>query len=57
MDWYGYSDSVSPYILERFEKEVGYQFRPYLKLACQFPEFIDYVESVCHEFRELYDNV
>lgn len=28
----------------------------YLKLALQFPEFIDYVESVCHEFRELYEN-
>ena len=24
----GYSASVSPYILEQFEKEVGYQFRP-----------------------------
>ena len=29
----------------------------YLKLACQFPDFIDYVESVCKEFRELYDNI
>ena len=28
MDWYGYSASVSPYILEQFEKEVGYKFRP-----------------------------
>ena len=28
VDWYGYSASVSPYILERFEKEVGYKFRP-----------------------------
>ena len=28
VDWYGYSASVSPYILERFEKEVGYPFRP-----------------------------
>ena len=28
MDWYGYSASVSPYILEQFEKEVGYPFRP-----------------------------
>lgn len=27
-DWYGYSASVSPYILEQFEKEVGYKFRP-----------------------------
>ncbi len=28
VDWYGYSASVSPYILEKFEREVGYQFRP-----------------------------
>lgn len=29
----------------------------YLKLALEFPEFIDYVESVCNEFRILYDNI
>ena len=29
----------------------------YLKLACEFPEFLDYVESVCNEFRELYGNI
>lgn len=28
VDWFGYSASVSPYILEQFEKEVGYKFRP-----------------------------
>lgn len=28
VDWYGYSASVSPYILEQFEAECGYQFRP-----------------------------
>lgn len=28
VDWYGYSASVSPYILEQFEKECGYKFRP-----------------------------
>ena len=28
VDWFGYSASVSPYILEQFEKEVGYPFRP-----------------------------
>ncbi len=27
VDWFGYSASVSPYILEKFEKEVGYPFR------------------------------
>lgn len=29
----------------------------YLKLACKFPEFIDYVETLANEFRELYSNV
>ena len=29
----------------------------YLKLACEFPEFLTYVESVCDEFRELYTNI
>lgn len=28
VDWYGYSASVSPFILDQFEKEVGYLFRP-----------------------------
>ena len=28
VDWFGYGGSVSPYILEKFEKEVGYPFRP-----------------------------
>ena len=28
VDWYGYSASVSPYILEQFEREMGYPFRP-----------------------------
>lgn len=28
VDWFGYSASVSPYILEKFEKECGYKFRP-----------------------------
>lgn len=29
----------------------------YLKLALQFPEFMEYVQSVCDEFRLLYDNI
>ena len=29
----------------------------YLKLALQFPDFIDYVKSVCDEFRLLYENI
>ncbi len=28
VDWYGYSASVSPYILKQFERECGYPFRP-----------------------------
>lgn len=28
VDWFGYSASVSPYILEQFEKYAGYPFRP-----------------------------
>ncbi len=42
-------------ILRKPIDRIGYG--GYLKLACQFPEFIDYVESVCEEFRELYDNI
>lgn len=28
VEWFGYSASVSPYILEKFEKWAGYKFRP-----------------------------
>jgi len=42
-------------ILRKPIDRIGYG--GYLKLACQFPEFVDYVESVCNEFRELYDNI
>lgn len=28
VDWFGYSASVSPYILKQFEQEVSYRFRP-----------------------------
>ncbi len=42
-------------ILRKPIDRIGYG--GYLKLACQFPEFIDYVESVCSEFRELYENI
>ncbi len=52
VDWYGYSASVSPYILERFEKEAGYPFRPeyiidegYYNGQYRIPskEFLDFV--------------
>ena len=42
-------------ILRKPIDRIGYG--GYLKLALQFPEFIDYVETVCDEFRELYDNI
>ncbi len=42
-------------ILRKPIDRIGYG--GYLKLALQFPEFIDYVESVCEEFRTLYDNI
>ena len=42
-------------ILRKPIDRIGYG--GYLKLAYQFPEFIDYVESVCNEFRELYKNI
>ena len=42
-------------ILRKPIDRIGYG--GYLKLACQFPEFLDYVESVCNEFRQLYKNV
>lgn len=42
-------------ILRKPIDRIGYG--GYLKLACEFPEFLDYVESVCKEFRELYENI
>ncbi len=42
-------------ILRRPVDRIGYG--GYLKLACQFPEFLDYVETVCEEFREIYDRI
>ena len=42
-------------ILRKPIDRIGYG--GYLKLACQFPEFINYVESVCNEFRELYGSI
>ena len=54
VDWYGYSASVSPYILEQFEREVGYPFRPeyiidqgyynnqYLIPSKEYKDFMDF---------------
>lgn len=29
----------------------------YLSLAYKFPKFVDYIEGVCNEFRDIYDNI
>ena len=29
----------------------------YLSLAYKFPKFVEYIEEVCNEFREIYDNI
>ncbi|MCL2378106.1 MAG: 1,3-beta-galactosyl-N-acetylhexosamine phosphorylase [Defluviitaleaceae bacterium] len=42
-------------ILRKPIDRIGYG--GYLKLALQFPEFVDYVEQVCNEFRALYKNI
>ncbi len=42
-------------ILRKPVDRIGYG--GYLKLACRFPDFTDYVESVCNDFRELYDSI
>lgn len=51
VDWYGYSASVSPYILDQFEREAGYKFRPefiidqgYMNNTYRIPskEFLDF---------------
>lgn len=53
VEWFGYSASVSPYILEQFEKWAGYKFRPefivdegYHNSMFRVPskEFKDYIE-------------
>lgn len=53
VEWFGYSASVSPYILEQFEKWAGYKFRPeyivdqgYHNSIFRVPskEFRDYIE-------------
>lgn len=42
-------------ILRKPIDRIGYG--GYLKLAYQFPDFLEYVESVCNEFRQLYENI
>lgn len=53
VEWFGYSASVSPYILEQFERFSGYKFRPeyivdqgYFNSTFRVPskEFLDFIE-------------
>ncbi len=62
VDWYGYSASVSPYILEQFEKKVGYKFRAeyiidqgYYNNSYRIPskEFCDFQEFQMYEVAKL----
>ena len=62
VDWYGYSASVSPYILEQFEKEAGYKFRPefiidqgYMNNTYRIPskEFLDFQDFQRREVAKL----
>lgn len=62
VDWYGYSASVSPYILNQFEEEVGYRFRPeyiidqgYYNNQYRVPtkEFKDFMKFQIREVRAL----
>lgn len=62
VDWYGYSASVSPYILEQFEQEVGYKFRPefiidqgYMNNMYRIPskEFMDFTAFQRREVTKL----
>lgn len=68
VDWFGYSASVSPYILKQFEEEVGYPFRPEFIINKGFhnntfcvptKEFKDFMEfqqrEVCALAKELVD--
>lgn len=70
VEWFGYSASVSPYILEKFEKWAGYKFRPefivdqgYHNSMFRVPskEFKDFIEfqqiEVCKLAKELVDIV
>ena len=62
VDWYGYSASVSPFILEQFEAEVGYKFRPEFiidqgyynnQYRIQSQEFKDFVKFQSREVAAL----
>lgn len=68
VEWFGYSASVSPYILKQFEKWAGYKFRPEFIVdqgyhnslfrvpSREFKDFIDFQQQeVCKLAKELVD--
>lgn len=70
VEWFGYSASVSPYILKQFEKWAGYKFRPeyivdqgyhnslFRVPSKEFKDFIDFQQQeVCKLAKELVDIV
>ena len=70
VEWFGYSASVSPYILRKFEKWAGYKFRPefIVDQGChnslfrvpskEFKDFIEFQQQeVCQLAKELVDIV
>ncbi|MFR7592929.1 MAG: 1,3-beta-galactosyl-N-acetylhexosamine phosphorylase [Longibaculum sp.] len=70
VEWFGYSASVSPYILRKFEKWAGYKFRPEFIVdqgyhnslfrvpSQEFKDFINFQQQeVCKLAKELVDIV
>lgn len=70
VEWFGYSASVSPYILRQFEKWAGYRFRPeyivdqgyhnssFRPISKQFKDYIEFQQiEVCKLAKELVDIV
>ncbi len=70
VEWFGYSASVSPYILRKFEKWAGYKFRPEFIVdqgyhnslfrvpSKEFKDFINFQQQeVCKLAKELVDIV
>ena len=70
VEWFGYSASVSPYILKQFEKWAGYKFRPEFIVdqgyhnslfrvpSREFKDFINFQQQeVCKLAKELVDIV
>ena len=70
VEWFGYSASVSPYILRQFEKWSGYKFRPefivdqgyhnssFRPISKEFKDFVEFQQiEVCKLAKELVDIV